>query len=46
MSISDNPITSLIAQEKLTGDNFTKWKSNMNLLLVSEAQVFPKWGMS
>ena len=40
MSISGNPITALIAQEKLTGDNFIKWKSNMNLLLVSENHKF------
>ena len=36
MSISGNPITALLAQDKLTGENFTKWKSNKNLLLVSE----------
>lgn len=40
MYISGNPITALIAQEKLTGENFTKWKSNMNLLLVSKNHKF------
>ena len=27
-------------KKKLTGDNFIKWKSNMNLLLVSENHKF------
>lgn len=40
MSISGNPITALLAQDKLTGENFTKLKSNMNLLLVSENHKF------
>ena len=40
MSISGNPITALLAQEKLIGENFIKWKSNMNLLLVSENYKF------
>ena len=30
------PITSLLANIILTGDNYQKWKSNINIVLVSE----------
>ena len=31
---SNNPIIALFANEKLSGDNFVKWKSNLNIVLV------------
>ena len=31
-----NPIIALLANESLTGDNFVKWKSNVNIVLVCE----------
>ncbi|KAL5560690.1 hypothetical protein UlMin_036901 [Ulmus minor] len=31
-----NPIIAILGNEKLTGDNFVKWKSNMNIILVCE----------
>ena len=37
---TSNPIIALLANEKLTGDNFIKWKSNMNIVLVSEDYKF------
>ena len=37
---TSNPIITLLVNEKLTGDNFIKWKSNMNILLVSEDYKF------
>ena len=37
---TSNPIITLLANEKLTGDNFIKWKSNMNIVLVSEDYKF------
>ena len=37
---SNNPIISLLANEKLSGDNFVKWKSNINIVLVCENQKF------
>ena len=30
-----NPITALLSKNVLTGDNFSKWKSNLNIMLVS-----------
>ncbi|WJZ84548.1 hypothetical protein VitviT2T_004148 [Vitis vinifera] len=35
-----NPIFSLLASEVLTGENFVKWKSNMNILLINENYHF------
>ncbi|EXB30863.1 Retrovirus-related Pol polyprotein from transposon TNT 1-94 [Morus notabilis] len=35
-----NPIITLLATEKLDGDNYAKWKSNMNILLVCEDYKF------
>ena len=32
-----NPITALLSKDVLTGDNFSKWKSNLNIVLVSES---------
>ena len=37
---SNNPIIVLLANEKLNGDNFVKWKSNMNIVLIYENQKF------
>ena len=31
-----NPIIALLSKEVLTGDNFQKWKSNLNIVLVRE----------
>ncbi|KAG6538132.1 hypothetical protein ZIOFF_003243 [Zingiber officinale] len=35
-----NPIMSLLANNTLTGENFPKWKSNINIMLVSENNRF------
>ena len=35
---SNNPIIALLANEKLSGDNFFKWKSNINIVLICENQ--------
>ena len=35
-----NPILSLLATEKLTDDNFAKWKKNMNIILVLDNLKF------
>ena len=32
-----NPIIALLSKDVLTGDNFSKWKSNLNIVLVSES---------
>ena len=37
---SNNPIIALLANEKLSGDNFIKWKSNINIMLICENQKF------
>ena len=37
---SINPIIALLANEKLSGDNFVKWKSNINIVLICENQKF------
>ncbi|XP_062109230.1 uncharacterized protein LOC133819869 [Humulus lupulus] len=37
---SSNHVTALLANEKLTGDNFMKWKSNMNIVLIFENYKF------
>ena len=37
---SNNPIISLLAHEKLSGDNFVKWNSNINIVLICENQKF------
>ena len=31
-----NPIIKILATETLIGENFVKWKSNMNIVLVCE----------
>ena len=31
-----NPIIVLLSKDVLTGDNFQKWKSNLNIVLVGE----------
>ena len=35
-----NPILSLLATEKLTSENFVKWKSNMNIALLCDNYKF------
>ena len=35
-----NPITALLSQVVLDGNNFQKWKSNLNIVLVSESIRF------
>ena len=35
-----NPIFSLLASQVLTGENFVKWKSNMNIILINENYHF------
>ena len=35
-----NPIVALLSKDVLTGDNFPKWKSNLNIVLVSESIRF------
>ena len=35
-----NPIIALLANEKPSGDNFIKWKSNINIVLICENQKF------
>ena len=37
---ASNPIIALLANESLTGDNFVKWKSNVNIVLVCENNRF------
>ena len=37
---SNNPIIALLANEKLSGDNLVKWKSNINIVLICENQKF------
>ena len=37
---SNNPIIALLANEKLSGNNFVKWKSNINIVLICENQKF------
>ena len=37
---SNNPIIALLANEKLSGDNFVKWKSNINIMLICENKKF------
>ena len=37
---SNNPIIALLANEKQIGDNFVKWKSNINIVLICENQKF------
>ena len=37
---ASNPIIALLANESLTGDNFVKWKSNVNIVLVYENNRF------
>ena len=35
-----NPITTLLSRDVLMGENFQKWKSNLNIVLVSESIKF------
>ena len=37
---SNNPIIALLTNEKLSGDYFIKWKSNINIVLICENQKF------
>ena len=37
---ASNPIISLLANESLIGNNFVKWKSNVNIVLVYENNRF------
>ena len=37
---SSNPIIALLAHEKLDDDNYIKWKSNINIVLICENQKF------
>ena len=37
---ASNPIIALLPNESLTGDNFVKWKSNVNIVLVCENNRF------
>ena len=37
---SNNPIITLLANKKLSGYNFVKWKSNINIVLICENQKF------
>ena len=37
---SNNPIIALLANEKLSGDNFVKWKSNINIVIICDNQKF------
>ena len=36
---SNNPIIALLDNEKLSGDNFVKWKSNINIVLIYQKFV-------
>ena len=38
--MSSNPIIALLANEKLNGDNYIKWKSNINIVLICKNQKF------
>ncbi|RYE04405.1 MAG: hypothetical protein EOP33_09170, partial [Rickettsiaceae bacterium] len=38
--IMSNPIMALLSKDVLTGENFLKWKSNLNIMLVSESIRF------
>ena len=40
LSNGGNPITALLSLEKLNGDNFIRWKSNLNLMLICENHKF------
>ncbi|XP_062119127.1 uncharacterized protein LOC133832861 [Humulus lupulus] len=35
-----DPVTALLGNDQLTGDNYVKWKSNMNIVLISENHIF------
>ena len=35
---SNNPIIALLTNEKLSGDNFIKWKLNINIMLICETK--------
>ena len=35
-----NPIIALLSRDVLTGENFQKWKSNLNVVLVSKSVRF------
>ena len=37
---ASNPIIALLANESLTDDDFVKWKSNVNIVLVCENNKF------
>ena len=35
-----NPIVTLLSNEQLNGENYAKWKSNMNIILISDDYKF------
>ena len=37
---SNNPVIPLLANEKLSGDNFVKWKSKINIVLICDNKKF------
>ena len=37
---SSNHVSSLLANEKLTSENYMKWKSNLNIVLICENHKF------
>ena len=37
---ASNPIITILTSEKLNGENFVKWESNMNIVLVCENYKF------
>ena len=39
-SVMVSPISSILSNDKLTGENYVKWKSNMNAILVCEDLKF------
>ncbi|XP_062080827.1 uncharacterized protein LOC133785624 [Humulus lupulus] len=38
--MASNPILSLLSKELLTGENFMKWKSNINIVVISDNSKF------
>ncbi|XP_062099814.1 uncharacterized protein LOC133805661 [Humulus lupulus] len=38
--MASNPIISLLSKELLTGENFMKWKSNINIVLIGDNSKF------
>ena len=38
--MSFNPLSVILSQNKLIGENFTNWKRNLNIVLTSEKHKF------